>query len=239
MESLEIAREYYNGVEELIGDIIMVLYGSTVFGVKTSDLDLCFFREEMLPIDEFNKLKKFTHEFHINNNLRIDEEIPYDNKLIYTYDFIESSLINSPFPFCDGKYIIPKIEKNKIFLNSLEMKKRLLLNILTVKHIVMGREKEKVANYTDRAWESILKTVISYSEEKNISFEKILNCLYKDPFNQSVGEMYLGYKTNMPEKMNFIKEQVMFQLERLVSEDKILKTLSKGYIPNKRWLNNE
>lgn len=239
MESLEIAIEYYKGVKKLIGEITMVLYGSTVFGVKTSDLDLCFFRKNTLPENEFEKLKKFTHDFHVSNQLRIDEEIPYDNKLIYTYDYIESTLVNPPFPFYNGKFTIPKIQKNSDFLNSMHMRKRLLLNILTVKHIVMGKDKEKINNYINRAWEIILKTIISYTEKEEISFEEIIECLYEDPFDHSQGEMYLGYKKNLQEKIDFIQEQVDYQLNQLTKENKIEKTFSKSYVPNKWWLNNE
>lgn len=237
MESLELAKEYYKEVNKVIDDMTMVLYGSTVFGVNTSDLDLCFFRERVLPYDVFEKLKTFTHNFHVANNLRIDEEISYDNKLIYTYSFIETTFFNSPFPYCNGKYIIPPIEKNNSFLNSEEMRKRLLLNILTVKHLVMGNNEEKVNVYSNKAWEIVLKTVISYSENMNISLEQLLEYLYKDPFSQRTGELYLGYKTNLDEKVEFIASQVESQLNRLTDENKLVKTLKKTYIPDRRWLN--
>lgn len=238
MDSLKIAEEYYDGVKKLIGDITMVLYGSTVFGVKTSDLDLCFICKEPLPLSQFDILKEFTHDFHLKKNLRIDEEVPYDNKLVYTYDFIESALTNSPFPFYNGKYVIPSIEKNSEFLNSLQMKKRLLLNILTVKHIIIGRDESIIDDYADEAWEVILRTIISYSEKSEISFESILNLLYSDPFNYNTGEMYLGYKENLPEKVEYIKEQLSFQVDRLTREKKLIKTLSKTYFPNQDWLIN-
>lgn len=237
MESLEIAKEYYSGVKKLIGEITMVLYGSTVFGVNTSDLDLCFFREQMLPKYEFEKLKNFTHDFHVSNNLRIDEEVPYDNKLIYTHDFIESTLTNPPFPRQNNKIIVPQIQKSHEFLNSIEMKKRLLLNILTVKHAIIGKDCDLIDSYIDRAWEVMLKTVISYSEKEEFSFQEILECLYEDPFNKNSGEMYLGYKTNLQAKMDFIEEQVDLELDRLIDENKIQKTLTKKYIPNRVWLN--
>jgi len=237
MESIEIAKEYYKGVKNLIGEITMILYGSSVFGVKTSDLDLCFFNNQQLPAYEFDKIKKFTHDFHIINNLRIDEEIPYDNKLIYTFDFIESTLNNPPFPFCNGKFIIPKIQKNSTFLNSLHMKKRLLLNILTVKHVIIGNDNELIDGYVNRAWEIILKTIISYSEKDEFSFEEIIECLYEDPFDYNNGEMYLGYKNNLQEKKDFIEEQVCYYLNKLNKENKIEKTLIKSYIPNRSWLN--
>lgn len=239
MKTLDIVKEYYDGVEKLVGKITMILYGSTVFGVQTSDLDLCFFTENIISNNDFEELKDFTRKFHIINNLRLDEEVPYENKLVYTYNFIEETLINSPFPICDGRYVIPRIKKNQAFLNSLEMRKRLLLNILTVKHMVMGDDKEKIDIYVDRAWEVILKTVISYAQKNNVSLDEILSFIYRDPFYGNEGEMYLGYKNNMSEKVTFIKKQVEFQLERLTKEDKLVKTLSNKYIPNEGWLGNE
>ncbi len=241
MQSFDIINSYYNGVVNLVGDIIMILYGSTAYGVKTSDLDVCFVCDNNLSTENFEKLKNYTHEFHKEKCLRIDEEIPYDNKMIYTHEFITDTFNNSPFPYNNGKYVIPDIIKSKEFLCSLQMKKRLLLNILTVKNKVIGSaaEKEIIEDYTNKAWDIILKTVISYSEKSILTFDEIYQLLYSNPFNGNSGEMYLGYKDNLKEKLEFIRTKLTKQLTKLIYENKIEKTLSKKYIPNERWLNNE
>lgn len=238
MNSLELVEEYYNESRKIIKDGTMLLYGSTAFGVNSSDIDLCFIRKNELDQNKLEELKKMTHDFHKINNLRIDEEVPYDNKLIYTYDFINQTISNPPFPFVYGKYNIPNIEKTREYLNSVTMKKRLLLNILTVKHNVYGKLEIDLNDYINKAWDVILKIVISYAELDQFSIEQLIECLLKNPINDRNGEMYLGYKQNMIEKIEFLNESVQQQLERLEDEDKVCKKLNKLYIPNRKWVNS-
>ena len=43
MDSLNIIEKYKNIVINEFKDMSLILYGSTVYGVETSDLDICFF----------------------------------------------------------------------------------------------------------------------------------------------------------------------------------------------------
>lgn len=236
MEELNLAKELKKDVDNEIENMAMIIYGSTVFGVKTSDLDICFIRENDLFINELEKLKDIIRMFHVKNNLRIDEEVPYDNKLIYTNSFIENTFSDLPFPYINGKYIIPAIEKTYEFLSSIEMKKRLILNILTTKHIVVDGNQELISKYSNDAWESILKVVVSYSGRYQFTLQELVEWLYADPFNKIDGEMYLGYKTNLREKMLYINYMVEQQLIRLEKENKIQRVLKRTYSPNENWL---
>lgn len=236
MEALDIAKKYRDEIIKRFDDITMILYGSTVFGVKTSDLDVCFVREEQLSQEQFQQLKYITRDFHLKNNLRIDEEVPYENKLVYTKNFIEDTLINLPFPYINEKLIIQPIIKSKEYLASKEMSKRLLLNILTVKNEVLCGDKELIKNYGYRAWEEIIRVVISYSEQTNFSVEELLKYLYVNPFTGAEGELYLGYKKNLKEKEIYLQEKVEEMLMKLEKENKMVKTLKKKYIPNEGWL---
>ena len=153
MEALDIAKKYRDEIIKYFDNMTMILYGSTVFGVTTSDLDVCFVKNEELTQEQFTDLENMTRYFHKKNNLRIDEEVPYKSKLVYTNDFVEDTLTTSPFPYINGKYVIPPITKDKEYLSSEEMKKRLLLNILTVKNEVLCGNHELIKEYGYRAWE--------------------------------------------------------------------------------------
>jgi len=238
MEAIDIAVEYKNEIEKIINDMTLVLYGSTVYGVNTSDLDLCFVRNSELDESKLKELIEFTKDFHLKYNLRIDEEVPYESKLIYTNSFIENCFCKLPFPYINGKYEIPAIEKTKEFLKSEEMKKRLLLNILTVKRLVLSGDEKIINSYSKKAWEKMLKVVISYSEKIGFTFDDIMSSLYADPFQKNDGEMYLGYKTNLEEKKIYLANEVEEQLDNLVHEEKLVRTLKRGYIADKRWLNS-
>lgn len=236
MEALDIAKKYRDEVIKKFDDMTMILYGSTVFGVKTSDLDVCFVSMESLTEDQFLQLENITRNFHLKNNLRIDEEIPYKNKLVYTNNFVENTLINPPFPYINNKFIIPPINKSKEYLSSKEMSQRLLLNILTVKNEVLCGDKELIKEYGYRAWEKIIKVVLSYSEQNVFLIEELLKNLYIDPYSKEEGELYLGYKTNLEEKKIYLQKKVEEILEQLENKNKVAKTLKRKYIANESWL---
>lgn len=236
MESINIALNYKDEVLNLLKDITLILYGSSVYGCNSSDLDVCMISDTSLNKEDFDKLKNLTKEFHLKNNLKIDEEVPYENKLIYTNLFIEDALVNIPFKKENNRYIIDRINKSKEFLSSDLMKKRLILNILTTKNMVLNGNSSLIDDYSKKAWEQILKVVISYCHLNNFSISELLDCLYQNPYTKEEGEMYLGYKTNLNDKKIYLEEKVTEQLEELEKDKKIEKTLKKIYTPNKSWL---
>ena len=132
----------------------IIIYGSNIYNESCSDLDAC------LILNEKNaKLQESiiyeTLAFHRLHNLKIDEEIPHTNKLIYTISEIEETLKNPPF-LEDGKVVIHDIVKDKSFLSSKEMKQRLLINILTTDHLTIG---ESTAKYELEALKIIIKVI--------------------------------------------------------------------------------
>ena len=71
---------------------IILLYGSAVEGVESSDLDVCTIVHSYNKDDEKN-MKDITVKFHIDNNMKIDNEVPFENKTIYSFFDIEKMLI--------------------------------------------------------------------------------------------------------------------------------------------------
>ena len=58
MEYDSMIEKYKNSIIKEYGDLTLILYGSTVYGVNTSDLDICYLSDKEL--------------------------VPYDNKLVYS-----------------------------------------------------------------------------------------------------------------------------------------------------------
>ena len=90
MDSSSIIEKYKNSVIKEYWDLTLILYGSTVYGVNTSDLDICYLSDNKLSKQRFDRLKDLTRIFHLENGLRIDEEVPYDNKLVYSNDMVKN-----------------------------------------------------------------------------------------------------------------------------------------------------
>lgn len=111
----------------------IIIYGSNVFKANSSDLDVCIIGDNICEEDK-KTIKEKVIEFHNKHNLRIDQEVPYENKLVFSYQEIKEAIIDHPF-MEKGITIINPILKTKEFLASEEMRKRLIINILTTKHI--------------------------------------------------------------------------------------------------------
>ena len=180
----KVCKDYITLIREGYGDYVdtIIIYGSNIYNASSSDLDVCLIVNKC--DDKITKkLITDTINFHKSNDLRVDEEIPFDNKLVYTWDEINYTLNNSPF-YQNGKYEIKDIVKSKEFLSSKEMKQRLLLNILTTDHMVIGKS---TVEYEKRAFSLILDAVINYYKLNNPSYLDILDCFYKNKYTGSEG----------------------------------------------------
>ena len=200
-----LCKDYCDMINNRYNRIIesIVIYGSNIYNCSSSDLDVC------LITSEYNQslrdeIIRMTKEFHLSNNLRIDEEIPFENKLIYSENEVLNTLEHSPFEF-DGETLIKDIVKTREFLSSIEMKKRLLLNILTTDHLTMGKSTEE---YERKALKIILETLKKYYSLKDVDVEKILPYFYRNPYTGADGEMYLGYKKNKVEKDMYLRKKI-------------------------------
>lgn len=238
MESNDIIEKYKNSIIKQYGDMTLILYGSTVYGVKSSDLDICYLSDKELSKQRFETLRDMTRRFHLENGLRIDEEVPYDNKLVYSNNMIKNTFEEPPFPYINNKFMINPIIKSESYLSSLEMSKRLLLNILTVRHNVLFGNEEQVKEFSNKAWDIMIRIVLSYGEKNEVTIDELINLLYEDPYTHATGEFYLGYKDNLKEKIDFLESSVGNSVCRLEMEDIAVKTLRKRYRFNDEWIKN-
>lgn len=186
---------------------IVVYYGSNIYNESSSDLDLCLIFEKELNKDIQQWLIEKTKEFQNNNHLKIDEEIPFTNKLVYTISDIEDIFINSPF-IENGKYKLDDIVKSKEFLSSSIMKKRLMLNILTTDHKVLNDKYKITKKYEKRAWVEILRMLKNVFGTNLLDVDQVLDNMYINPITHYGGEMHLGYKLANPKKKKYLRRKV-------------------------------
>ena len=84
--------EYINENIDSLNGFNILLYGSAALNnVNTSDLDVAYIVKDW---DEnlFQKIKELTIKFQKKYGMRLDEEVPYENKLIYSIDEVENML---------------------------------------------------------------------------------------------------------------------------------------------------
>lgn len=228
---LKFKTEMYNEFPKL--DFGIIIYGSNILDTNQNDLDVCIIGDNICAKDKEEITKKVI-EFHYENNLKIDHEVPYESKLILSYQDIKNAIIDNPF-VNKGIVSINPIVKTEEFLSSEEMKKRLILNILTTKHISINC-KEIIKEYEKKAWDLILNTIVEYASLNDLSPENILKNLYCDANTGNEGEMFLGYKSNNIEKEKYLIKQIKKALNRYKKKRKtiILCNNLNPYLPNKQ-----
>lgn len=206
----KICKDYCDLIQAKFFDTIqsIIFYGSNIYDDNSSDLDVCVIVRKNNPQLQ-EKIINETLKFHLIHNLRIDDEVPHTNKLVYTIDEIEETLNNPPF-YENGIVVIHDIVKNMQFLSSKEMKQRLLLNILTTDHLTVG---ESTKDYEIRALRIILDVIINYFKIDDKSETEILECMYQNKYTGATGEMYLGYKKNHKEKDKYLRKKIHEILE--------------------------
>ena len=224
--------EMYNEFPNL--DFGIIIYGSNIFNINSSDLDVCIIGDNISVIDK-EKITKKVIEFHKKYNLKIDQEVPYENKLVFSYQDIKDAIINNPF-VNKGIISINPIVKTTEFLSSIEMKKRLILNILTTKHITINCKKI-INEYENKAWDIILNTIIEYASLNDLSPKNILKNLYCDDYTRNEGEMFLGYKNNNIEKEKHLIKQIKKALKRYKKKKTIILCNNLNpFLPNKKMI---
>lgn len=209
----------------------VIAYGSNCYGENKSDLDVCVLVNQ--SFDKESNMIEDTVQFSIENGIKIDEEIPYNNKLIFTYKEVDEILKDSPFINNDGKYEIKDIVKTSEFLSSYEMHQRLLLNIFTTENNILCGKRSFVEYCEKRAWKIILEAIYhTYGLDFNVDENELLSLLYQNPVTHNDGEMYLGYKTNNERKMRYLKRQLLLNNKKYINDIINLSENVNPYFPS-------
>lgn len=184
----------------------IIVYGSNSLEENTHDLDVCIITYEKVDDSIKQSIINITKQFSIDNGLRIDEEISYDNKLIYSIDEVERYVLTNPFINNQGEYEIKDIVKSKEYLESDEMRHRLLLNILTTYHNVAYGDKIFVELCEKKAWYIIYKTIMNHYNWTQVNEDSFIEGLYTNKKTNQEGEMFLGYKSNNKRKDEYLRD---------------------------------
>ncbi|MFC1651997.1 nucleotidyltransferase domain-containing protein [Patescibacteria group bacterium] len=177
-------------------------YASDNF-TKDSDLDLLF-AVKKYDVTEFKKIHDFVVNLHLSNDLKIDEEVPYETKLVITYEDIENAVDLEPFVKKSSGYIINPITYNKEFLASQELRLRIILNALTTPNIYIYGDKKKYVDFIQRADKAIIRLARGLTSERNPSEDEILRVLLNGKHGEE-GQAHLGYKKDRNKVIEHLK----------------------------------
>lgn len=189
-------------------DYFVLVYGSYASGHyrNTSDVDV-FIVVEQYNNKDFTKSLNFLTDLHVRYNLKIDNEVPYTNKLIVSYKDVMHAIALDPFTHKEEGYHIPPIRKSKKFLSSQEIRWRLILNALTSPHLFIYGNKEKYLSFKNDMEKSIVRLALGLMGAQKPTVKNLTKILLTSAHGEK-GEMYLGYKKERKEVVEYLKSLI-------------------------------
>lgn len=198
-------RKYFKENPNLLRDYFVCVYGSYAASdfKEDSDLDICIATSEYSQKD-FRIIKNYIIKLHIKYGLKIDEEVPYENKLLISYKDIEDSIMLEPF-LEKKKYSVKLIANNKTILKSRQVRLRLILNILTTPNVFIYGNKLKYKILKRESEQAIIKLAHGLSGKTKPETKDLFKVLTTGE-NGTSGRSYLGYKTERKEIATYLKK---------------------------------
>lgn len=175
-------------------DHFVCVYGSYASGhhTETSDVDV-FIAIETHDERDFKGVCDFLIDLHTRHDLKMDDEVPYENKVLVSYDDVQHAIALDSFIKSGEQYQVPPVKKEKVFLASLEIRWRLILNALTSPHECVYGNKELYTTFKTSAEKSIARLARGLVKNGESTPKKLLAVLVSGTKGEE-GEMYLGYK---------------------------------------------
>ena len=198
---------------------MLILYGSAASGKTTSDFDFCFVRKEPREGDA-ERIEKAALDFHHKNGLKVDEEVPYANKLLYSKQDLMETVYFSPFTKEKGVTRIDPIEKTPEFLSSPQIKKRLLFNMMTTPSRLLIGDEALFKRYKEAAFDTLTDVIFGYEHNRPMTQKEVLSSLLTDSRSGKNGEDFLGYKEK-PTVVAYLKEQIADSFVRLAEKNRL------------------
>ncbi len=189
-------------------DYFALVYGSFASDDfrEDSDLDL-FVAVKDRKADDFEKLRDFFIDLNARNNLKINEEVPYKNKLIVTYKDAADAIDLKAFIKSGAKYIIPPVTAGMEFLASKEVRFRIILNALTSPNQYICGNKGEYVLLKKEAEVAIMRLACNLTEKSDPNPDEILGVLLEGKNGEKSGD-YLGYRNHRPRVMKYLKELI-------------------------------
>jgi len=173
--------------------LITLVYGSAAYKMNNEKSDIDFFIVcDAYNEQELDEVVNFVIELHKKYNIALDNEVPFSRKVLFSKSDFEDAIEGGGFIIKEGKFTLPPVVKNKEFLDSSRMGKRLVLNALTSPNILIGGDREYYRQSSKKAFTNLVKIIYSAFNLKNIELEGFIKLIMGK--GKKSGENFLGYK---------------------------------------------
>lgn len=159
---------------------------------EESDLDI-FFSSNNFKEWDFENTASFLRDLHIEQWLKLDDEVPYKNKILVSYKDIKNAVNLKWLDFKDWKIIVPKIEKTEEFLSSYKVRLRLIFNALTSPNYISWNDLKSYNTYKNEAENNLFLLSLDLSNKLRVTIPDLVDSLMVSK-DKEKGEMFLWYK---------------------------------------------
>jgi predicted nucleotidyltransferase len=190
-------------------DHFVCVYGSYASGDSTlaSDLDV-FVAIGNHEVGDYKKVSNFLIDLQIRYGLSLDNEVPFKNKLLVSYEDVQDAIALKSFAQNGISYRVPIVEKKKEFLSSPEMRWRLILNALTSPNECVCGNKAVYTRSKINAEKSLIRLARGLTTAIEMpTIDEIFEVLTSGT-NEEKGEMYLGYKKERKSVIKYLRELI-------------------------------
>ncbi|XP_037041037.1 uncharacterized protein LOC119077829 [Bradysia coprophila] len=182
----------------------VVVYGSYGYGfVKPqSDLDIVFYcSDEHCTDDRRSRIITFVKNLHEKHNMQIDNEIPYEFKILLPYSFLKSA--------CNGKGIIetdangqwnwhiPKILKSIEYLTSNDFLLRFFMGVFLNENFLVSGDARMYNKCKGLSARNLTRAIISINKRKSVSSFTLTKDFCLSPSGE-FGDYFLGFSDREP-----------------------------------------
>ena len=211
----QIKQEVKAVMDKIMGKepYLCVLYGNQhEMYDETTDVDICIYAEYM-TMEQREKIALEVEDLHKRHGLKFDLDMEYRNKTAFSRADVEELKLRPPFPEENGLLMLTPVQFQREFLDSREMRLRLLLNIFTTDSILMEGDQHQFEKVVEEIYGILLDIVIRSSREY-LDGEKVLDKLL---YGNSEGHTYknfLGYDPKDEKLCCYMKEKIQRVLRK-------------------------
>lgn len=155
-------------------NFFVIIYGSYAYKMPkiSSDLDIMFICDE-ISLEKTNKVVEFVTELHNKFYMRRDDEIPYEKKALISYAFFLRACSGEGI-YCDGRWFIPPIEKNREYLSSDSLLLRFIIGLMANPHIFVDGNYQTYQSLRKTAVWNLVKALVFINDVKTSSSVDLL-----------------------------------------------------------------
>lgn len=195
------------------GDYFLIIYGSYAYRCATdrSDLDVLLVSDAVSETER-DALITEIQTLHYAYGMSLDNEIPYEAKVMIDIAFLREAVSGAGIRSVDG-WAIPKIVKTVEFLTAPTNLRRFFQGMMTHPHVFVCGNRDCYEDFREQAFTTLIQALREIRGlDDDMDLAKYLAAFCGE--EGMTGDFFLGYRNSEP-FVSYLSEQLHYRLCRL------------------------